>query len=105
MAREYQSRPSATEGLRPIRQHELEGTGIMAPMFRDEYVKSDADGSSTRPASTAADGNGNNKIIVGRQSADNSQPITGVLPVEKSFPIQIGSELFRLSGASIMSDG
>ena len=27
------------------------------------------------------------------------------LPAEKGFPIQIGSELFRLSGASIMSDG
>ena len=29
----------------------------------------------------------------------------GGLPAEKGFPIQIGSELFRLSGASIMSDG
>jgi hypothetical protein len=27
------------------------------------------------------------------------------LPPEKVFPIQIGSELFRLSGASISSDG
>ena len=27
------------------------------------------------------------------------------LPAEKGYPIQIGSELFRLSGASIMSDG
>jgi hypothetical protein len=27
------------------------------------------------------------------------------LPHEKVFPIQIGSELFRLSGASISSDG
>ena len=32
----------------------------------------------------------------------NGQP---TLPAEKSFPIQIGSRLFRLSGASIMSDG
>lgn len=28
-----------------------------------------------------------------------------ILPPEKVFPIQIGSELFRLSGASIASDG
>jgi len=28
-----------------------------------------------------------------------------ILPREKVFPIQIGSELFRLSGASISSDG
>ena len=30
---------------------------------------------------------------------------TSQLPAEKGFPIQIGSELFRLSGASIRSDG
>jgi hypothetical protein len=28
-----------------------------------------------------------------------------ILPAGKVFPIQIGSELFRLSGASIASDG
>ena len=31
--------------------------------------------------------------------------IPNVLPHERVFPIQIGSELFRLSGASISSDG
>lgn len=31
--------------------------------------------------------------------------IPHVLPHEKVFPIQIGSKLFRLSGASISSDG
>jgi hypothetical protein len=31
--------------------------------------------------------------------------IPSILPAEKVFPIQIGSELFRLSGASISSDG
>jgi len=30
---------------------------------------------------------------------------TTVLPAGRVFPIQIGSELFRLSGASISSDG
>ncbi|EER29771.1 hypothetical protein D8B26_002508 [Coccidioides posadasii str. Silveira] len=33
-----------------------------------------------------------------------AQGLTAVLPLEKVFPIQIGSELFRLSGASISSD-
>ena len=33
------------------------------------------------------------------------QKFTTVLPAGKVFPIQIGSELFRLSGASISSDG
>ncbi len=40
--------------------------------------------------------------------ADNSQraiDASSTLPAEKVFPIQIGSELFRLSGASIASDG
>ncbi len=31
--------------------------------------------------------------------------IPHILPHEKVFPIQIGTELFRLSGASISSDG
>ena len=32
-------------------------------------------------------------------------PLPSILPPEKVFPIQIGSDLFRLSGASIASDG
>lgn len=31
--------------------------------------------------------------------------IPNILPHERVFPIQIGSELFKLSGASISSDG
>jgi hypothetical protein len=31
--------------------------------------------------------------------------IPTILPHERVFPIQIGSELFKLSGASISSDG
>jgi len=31
--------------------------------------------------------------------------IPKIIPHERVFPIQIGSELFRLSGASISSDG
>jgi hypothetical protein len=31
--------------------------------------------------------------------------IPKILPHERVFPVQIGSELFRLSGASISSDG
>lgn len=40
----------------------------------------------------------------GGRSVSNSQ-VPSVLPPEKVFPIQIGSDLFRLSGASISSDG
>ena len=44
-----------------------------------------------------------------QQASRGSKDVTGhpppILPPEKVFPIQIGSELFRLSGASISSDG
>jgi hypothetical protein len=41
-----------------------------------------------------------------REPPRKLQPdIPPILPPEKVFPIQIGSELFRLSGASISSDG
>ena len=36
---------------------------------------------------------------------DNITNIPMVLPHERVFPIQIGSDLFKLSGASISSDG
>ena len=54
-----------------------------------------------------ANGNGPAKIpgVVRTGDANllrNGQP---TLPAEKAFAIQIGSRLFRLSGASIMSDG
>ena len=45
-----------------------------------------------------------NRNSRGGRSGSTSQ-IPPVLPPEKVFPIQIGSELFRLSGASISSDG
>ena len=44
----------------------------------------------------------------GRQARGSRVPSAtppSILPPEKVFPIQIGSELFRLSGASISSDG
>jgi hypothetical protein len=38
-------------------------------------------------------------------SAVAANQIPNVLPHERVFPIQIGCELFKLSGASISSDG
>ena len=40
-----------------------------------------------------------------RKSATTQSSLPPLLPTEKVFPIQIGSEVFRLSGASIASDG
>ncbi|PGH03200.1 glutathione S-transferase [Blastomyces parvus] len=41
---------------------------------------------------------------VSKRPDSSETPKTCILPPEKVFPIQIGSELFRLSGASISSD-
>jgi hypothetical protein len=38
------------------------------------------------------------------EDADTGSPTTSLLP-EKVFSIQLGSDLFRLSGSSIASDG
>jgi hypothetical protein len=43
--------------------------------------------------------------IVRDPSTVRGLEIPHVLPHEKVFPIQIGSKLFRLSGASLSSDG
>ena len=39
------------------------------------------------------------------QARKYNTDIPNILPHERVFPIQIGSQLFRLSGASISSDG
>lgn len=44
-----------------------------------------------------------NTVAKGSKTPTGHPP--SILPPEKVFPIQIGSELFRLSGASISSDG
>lgn len=43
--------------------------------------------------------------VRGRGTRTSSGHPPSILPPEKVFPIQIGSDLFRLSGASISSDG
>jgi hypothetical protein len=54
------------------------------------------------PISTTASGDQRGSF---RGSRHPSGHPPSILPPEKVFPIQIGSELFRLSGASISSDG
>ena len=59
--------------------------------------------STPRPsvlASTSSQGS-----LRGRGTRVSSGHPPSILPPEKVFPIQIGSDLFRLSGASISSDG
>ncbi len=67
-----------------------------------------------QPASSMGGGGGNSSTTSGanelffdsdamRKVAANHIP--NILPHERVFPVQIGSELFKLSGASISSDG
>lgn len=65
-------------------------------------------GSSSGPAQRPGPQQGTNVRALNPTGKGSKTP-TGhppsILPPEKVFPIQIGSELFRLSGASISSDG
>lgn len=73
-------------------------------------MTSNGGNSRNRPDGTRSK---SNEVVPGvlREQAALKNPlpanadIPSVLPHEKVFPIQIGSELFRLSGASISSDG
>ncbi|MCJ1379778.1 hypothetical protein MMC17_002881 [Xylographa soralifera] len=76
--------------------------------FSRDSARSDRDKheGDTAPVPFRADsGNdgGIRRSILRKNQVDAFEDFSG-LPAEKGFPIQIGSELFRLSGASIMSD-
>lgn len=79
---------------------------ISPASLNDDNVKGDQ---RTRDHLTSAfvigeKGNGGMRRTILRKNQLDAFDFSG-LPAEKSFPIQIGSEIFRLSGASIMSDG
>ena len=61
--------------------------------------------STPRTALQSASGSAQNTGRSNRGTRAPSGHPPSILPPEKVFPIQIGSELFRLSGASISSDG
>ena len=60
---------------------------------------SDPDSLAERPSLSASE------ISQARGILHDASDDATLLPKERVFPIQIGSELFRLSGASISSDG
>ena len=67
----------------------------------------DPDSSDGRSRATRKE-NGQESVppsILRSRQVDAYLDASSKLPAEKGFPIQIGSELFRLSGASIRSDG
>lgn len=70
--------------------------------------RSETEGSESRNRSSATDSDGRCQAGTGtvREKRTLEDPtIPMVLPPRKVFPIQIGDKLFRLSGASISSDG
>jgi len=83
-------------------------TSVSPAVQSDNHIKADVQDGMTPPGSSHIHigNNGGIKRSILRQSqVDAWQDMSAGLPAEKGFPIQIGSELFRLSGASIMSDG
>jgi hypothetical protein len=59
---------------------------------------SQGDKQSTEPPGILRD-------VANQRARKYNTDIPNILPHERVFPIQIGSELYRLSGASISSDG
>ena len=94
--------PSPTEGRAPV--HNARSQSGPAPSRQ----RSETEGSESRnrPSATDADARSQSGTGTGRQVRTLEDPsIPMVLPPRKVFPIQIGDKLFRLSGASISSDG
>lgn len=101
------SPPSAREGSAnsDLPPGPRTGTGNASQVNNRRNRQSGTAGSTPRPSvNIPSAGSHSNRSSRGGRSGSNSQ-LPSVLPPEKVFPIQIGSELFRLSGASISSDG
>lgn len=85
-----------TEGASPPTESASTSSGARPQAGPASRLRSHTDVSEARPAA--------GRPGVGRRTlTDPSTPM--VLPARKVFPIQIGDKLFRLSGASISSDG
>ncbi|PHH85532.1 hypothetical protein CDD83_285 [Cordyceps sp. RAO-2017] len=59
---------------------------------------------SASPSDGHSDGHGSTPVVMRPPSERNVAKIPEILPHARVFPIQIGSELFKLSGASLSSD-
>lgn len=74
--------------------------------YSGEYTGLDTPDAGSRSSGqlSGKKGDGVSPSILRNRQIDTPQEVRAGLPAEKGFPIQIGSELFRLSGTSIMSD-
>ena len=79
---------------------------VSATPFREPSIKIDTTEDTLHNSIESRDANdGLRPSILRQRQIEAFRDGKGGLPAEKGFPIQVGSELFRLSGASIMSDG
>jgi hypothetical protein len=83
------------------------GNGKAAAKAGPSLSREDSQGQSSKSISTdptgPAPGILKDPMIVAPRKLNTNIP--NILPYKRVFPIQIGSELFRLSGASISSNG
>lgn len=68
-------------------------------------MSSDTSQEGRRPQHAVQPASGSASASASGLSIDLFHKIPHILPHERVFPIQIGSELFKLSGASLSSDG
>lgn len=106
------SKPSASPSAEGVVGAENLGEDRTAQRSTDRNQKSKPssdNGGSTRPTVTTPSASNQGNHGAGKPPGilrgSKVQLPPSILPAEKVFPIQIGSELFRLSGASITSDG
>lgn len=88
-----------------IRERDISGMMGTEPVSRERVsTEQSSERVSTEPPNVSRETsvNGTTENIPPRKW---NTGIPKILPHERVFPIQIGSELFRLSGASISSDG
>ncbi|RMD42996.1 hypothetical protein DV735_g2120, partial [Chaetothyriales sp. CBS 134920] len=90
---------SADEGKTPAQDSGAQGGADVPP--RTSAVQEKPTASSQKQG---ADSQRNQQATSSRRTRAPSAHPPSILPPERVFPIQIGSELFRLSGASISSD-
>ena len=96
---------------RPRISRHTSGTSLSSaksqPTNTDEAVSQNVRNGEIQQTSTWQGNGGNSRPpsnLYSRPAEPPQEDRRSGLPAEKGFPIQIGSELFRLSGSSIMSD-
>lgn len=105
-AAQYTQRNADVGQMPDVRRKPSAESSASQTPYTGEYIKRDTPNAGSRPSGRRLENkrNGLPSSILRNREIDAPQEGRSGLPAEKGFPIQIGSELFRLSGTSIMSD-